>query len=106
KRRCIYHWIDYPTIEKERRILGVRVPELPPKLAEQVVGFVQQLRGQDLYKLPGVAETLDWARALVALGQRELEERVVVDTLGCLLKYQEGLKALEVGPRVEAVGLS
>jgi MoxR-like ATPase len=95
KRRCIYHWIDYPSIEKERRIVQTRVPTLPPALSEEVVRFVQELRTQDLYKLPGVAETLDWARALVTLGQRELEERVVLDTLGCLLKYQEDFKALE-----------
>jgi MoxR-like ATPase len=98
KRRCIYHWIDYPSIEKERRIVDARVPELPAQLADEVVRFVQSLRTQDLYKLPGVAETLDWARALVALGQRDLDERVVVDTLGCLLKYQEDLKALEGEP--------
>jgi MoxR-like ATPase len=98
KRRCIYHWIDYPSLEKERRIVETRVPQLPPTLADEVVGFVQELRTQDLYKLPGVAETLDWARALVALGQRELDERVVVDTLGCLLKYQEDFKTLEGAP--------
>jgi MoxR-like ATPase len=98
KRRCIYHWIDYPSVDKERRIVEARVPSLPPTLADEVVSFVQELRTQDLYKLPGVAETLDWARALVTLGQRELDERVVVSTLGCLLKYQEDFKALEGEP--------
>lgn len=104
KRRCIYYWIDYPSLAKERRIVHARVPELPPALGEQVCKFVQGLRGEELYKLPGVAETLDWARALVALGQRELEEKVVVDTLGCLLKYQEDLKALEGEPVRRLVG--
>jgi len=104
KRRCIYYWIDYPSLAKERRIVHARVPELPPALGEQICKFVQGLRGEELYKLPGVAETLDWARALVALGQRELEEKVVVDTLGCLLKYQEDLKALEGEPVRRLVG--
>ena len=104
KRRCIYYWIDYPSLAKERRIVQSRVPELTPVLGEQVCRFVQALRGEELYKLPGVAETLDWARALVALGQRELDERVVIDTLGCLLKYQEDLKALEGDPVRRLVG--
>jgi MoxR-like ATPase len=98
KRRCIYHWIDYPSLDKELRIVQARVPELPGGLADQVCRFVQELRDQDLYKLPGVAETLDWSRALVTLGQRELKEQVVVETLGCLLKYQEDLKALDGDP--------
>ena len=104
KRRCIYYWIDYPSLAKERRIVQSRVPELTPALGEQVCRFVQALRGEELYKLPGVAETLDWARALVALGQRQLDERVVIDTLGCLLKYQEDLKALEGEPVRRLVG--
>jgi MoxR-like ATPase len=98
KRRCIYHWIDYPSLDKELRIVHARVPELPETLADQVCRFIQDLRREDLYKLPGVAETLDWSRALVALGRRELEEQVVVDTLGCLLKYQEDLRALDGDP--------
>jgi len=104
KRRCIYYWIDYPSLSKERRIVQSRVPELTPVLGEQVCKFVQALRGEELYKLPGVAETLDWARALVALGQKQLDERVVIDTLGCLLKYQEDLKALEGEPVRRLVG--
>ena len=104
KRRCIYYWIDYPSLAKERRIVQSRVPELTPVLGEQVCKFVQALRGEELYKLPGVAETLDWARALVALGQSQLDERVVIDTLGCLLKYQEDLKALEGEPVRRLVG--
>jgi MoxR-like ATPase len=106
KRRCIYYWIDYPSLAKERRIVQSRVPELTPVLGEQVCKFVQALRGEELYKLPGVAETLDWARALVALGQKELDERIVIDTLGCLLKYQEDLKALEGEPVRRLVGSS
>jgi MoxR-like ATPase len=98
KRRCIYHWIDYPSLDKELRIVRARVPELPESLADQVCRFIQDLRREDLYKLPGVAETLDWSRALVTLGRRELEEQVVVDTLGCLLKYQEDLRALDGDP--------
>jgi MoxR-like ATPase len=106
KRRCIYYWIDYPSLAKERQIVHARVPELPPALGEQVCKFVQGLRQEELYKLPGVAETLDWARALNALGQHELDEKVVVDTLGCLLKYQEDLKALEGEPTRRLVASS
>jgi MoxR-like ATPase len=98
KRRCIYFWIDYPSLTKERRIVRARVPEIEAGLGDEVCRFVQGLRKQDLYKLPGVAETLDWARALVTLGCRELDERTVVDTIGCLLKYQEDLKAIEGDP--------
>jgi MoxR-like ATPase len=98
KRRCIYHWIDYPSLDKELRIVRTRVPELPDALAGQVCRFIQDLRREDLYKLPGVAETLDWSRALVALGRRDLDESVVVDTLGCLLKYQEDLRAVDGEP--------
>ncbi|TAK26249.1 MAG: MoxR family ATPase [Chloroflexota bacterium] len=104
KRRCVYHWIDYPSLEKELRIVRSRVPELPDDLANQVCEFVRALREQDLYKLPGVAETLDWARALSTLGQRDLSERVVVETLGCLLKYQEDFKTLEGDPIRRLIG--
>ena len=104
KRRCIYHWIDYPSLEKEHRIVSTRVPDAGPILTTQVVRFVQGLRDQDLYKLPGVAETLDWARALVALGQTELDEQVVIGTLGTLLKYQEDLKSVSGDPLKRLVG--
>lgn len=94
KRRCLYHWIDYPDPEREQAILARKVPGLPEGLARQVVAFVQRLRGMDLYKLPGVAETLNWAAALQALGQVRLEPAVVAATLGALLKVREDLQAL------------
>ncbi|MCS7058067.1 MAG: MoxR family ATPase [Meiothermus sp.] len=89
KRRCMYYWIDYPSFEKEYRIVREKVVGLPEKLAQQVVAFVQELRKQDLYKAPGVAETLDWAASLLALGQTELNPEAVGETLGALLKYQD-----------------
>jgi MoxR-like ATPase len=92
KRRCLYHWIDYPSFEKEYNIVLAKVPQAPDHLAQEVVAFVQELRGQDLYKLPGVAETLDWISALVALDQEDLSEDVVNDTLGVLLKYQDDIQ--------------
>ncbi len=94
KRRCLYHWIEYPTFEKERAVLAARLPDAPPALAAQVVSLVQQLRRMDLYKLPGVAETLDWAAALLALEQQTLTVDVVADTLGALLKHQEDIERL------------
>ena len=89
KRRCLYYWIDYPSFEKEYRIVLLKVPGMEERLARQVVNFVQELRRFDLYKLPGVAETLDWSAALVALDQKELSESAIGDTLGALLKYQD-----------------
>jgi MoxR-like ATPase len=94
KRRCLYHWIEYPTLEREYEILTLRLPGLPERLARQVTAFVQGLRQLELYKLPGIAETLDWAEALVALDREELEPELVEDTLGVLLKVQEDLAAL------------
>jgi MoxR-like ATPase len=91
KRRCLYHWIDYPSFEKEYNIVLAKVPNAPEKLAHEVVYFVQELREEDLYKLPGVAETLDWISALVALDQEDLTEEVINDTLGVLLKYQDDI---------------
>jgi MoxR-like ATPase len=91
KRRCLYHWIDYPSFEKEYNIVLAKVPEAPERLAQEVVTFVQELRREDLYKLPGVAETLDWISALVALDQADLSEEIVNDTLGVLLKYQDDI---------------
>ncbi|MBI4673279.1 MAG: MoxR family ATPase [Chloroflexi bacterium] len=91
KRRCIYHWIDFPSFEKELRIVQIRVPGASDELAAQIVTYVQNLRQQDLYKLPGVAETLDWTRTLLALKQTRLDEAIVRDTLGVLLKYQDDL---------------
>ena len=94
KRRCLYHWIEYPTLEREYEILTLRLPGLPERLARQVTTFVQGLRQLELYKVPGIAETLDWAEALMALDREELEPELVEDTLGALLKVQEDLAAL------------
>ncbi len=89
KRRCLYHWIDYPTFDREFEILRLRLPEAPEQLTRQVTAFVQKVREEDLYKLPGVAETLDWAEALWALDQKQLDPEIVDGTLGALLKYQD-----------------
>jgi len=99
KRRCLYHWIDYPSLDKEYSIVSTKVPEAPDRLRRQVVAFIQELRDVDLYKVPGVAETLDWTRALASLGQEVLEEDVVEDTLGVILKNQEDVNRLR-GPVV------
>jgi MoxR-like ATPase len=95
KRRCLYHWIEYPTFDKELAVLAARLPQAPQMLALQVVALVQQLRRMDLYKLPGVAETLDWAAALLALETQTLTVQVVSDTLGALLKHQEDIERLQ-----------
>jgi MoxR-like ATPase len=95
KRRCFYHWVDYPSAERERAILAVRAPQAAARLTAQLVGFVQSLRRMDLYKAPGVAETLDWAQALVELNQLELEPGVIDDTLGALLKYQDDIARIQ-----------
>jgi MoxR-like ATPase len=90
KRRCLYHWIEHPGLAREIEILRARLPDVPVRLAEQVAGAVQQMRaGEDLIKPPGVAETLDWARALDALGQRELDVQNAAETLGAVLKFRE-----------------
>ncbi len=106
KRRCLYFWIDYPSAEKEFQIVIEKVPDIPQKLARQVVAFVQELRTMDLYKLPGVAETLDWSRALLALSEKELYPELVDDTLGTLLKYQDDIvkiKGSEAARLVEKI---
>jgi MoxR-like ATPase len=92
KRRCLYHWIDYPSRDRELAIVLARVPGAPERLASQVVAFVQRLREADLTKVPGVAETLDWAAALLALGARELRPDLVDETLGVVLKYEEDVR--------------
>ena len=98
KRRCLYYWIDYPSQAKELQIVKAKVPGAPDLLARQVTAFVHTLRAIDLYKLPGVAETLDWAAALVALDQPSLTPEVVDDTLGVILKYQDDVqKVRELG---------
>jgi MoxR-like ATPase len=94
KRRCLYAWIDYPPFEKELRIVQTKVPAASEKLAREVCQFLQLLRRQDIYKLPGISETLDWTHALVVLGQHELDEATVTRTIGCLVKYQEDLRSL------------
>ncbi|HET7037413.1 MAG TPA: MoxR family ATPase [Thermomicrobiaceae bacterium] len=101
KRRCLYHWIDYPNIEKELRIISAKVPGISERLAEQIAHFVHQLRREDLYKLPGVAETLDWAASLMALNQRELNSEITNATLGAILKHQEDLQALRRNNKLE-----
>lgn len=97
RRRCLYHWIDYPAFEKEYAIVMARAPDAAPRLAGQVVRFVQELRRAELYKLPGVAETLDWLRALVALDCQVLDETTVEATLGALLKYREDIEQVQQG---------
>jgi MoxR-like ATPase len=97
KRRCLYQWIDYPSAERELAILLARQPDIPAVLAREVVAFVQRLRQAELTKLPGIAETLDWAAALVALGAGRLEDVAVEDTLGALLKYQEDVTVMKEG---------
>ena len=95
KRRCLYHWIDYPSFQKEFQIVTTKRPEVTADLARQVCRFVEELRRQDLYKLPGVAETLDWAAALSELDVVALDPATVSDTLGVLLKYQDDIARLE-----------
>jgi MoxR-like ATPase len=92
KRRCLYHWIDFPTADKEFEIVLVKVPGAPANLARQVVSFVQRLRRADLTKVPGIAETIDWAAALMALGAAELTQELVDETLGVVLKYEEDIR--------------
>lgn len=94
KRRCLYFWIDYPTVDREFEIITARVPGVPSKLARQVSAFIGGVRRLDLYKLPGIAETLDWTRSLIALGQTELDDESVQVTLGSIVKYQEDLERL------------
>ena len=91
KRRCLYHWVDYPDVERELAILKRKVPQAPENLAREVVAFVHALRGKDLYKLPGVAETLDWAQALLELDAIALDPAVLNSTLGVILKYQDDI---------------
>jgi len=94
KRRALYHWIDHPSLEREVEIVRLRVPGVPERLAEQAAAFVQGLRRLDLAKPPGVAETIDWAEALAALGSRELEPAMVESTLGSVLKHHEDIQAV------------
>ena len=102
KRRCLYHWVGYPNAERELKILRAKVPDIANKLSEQVVAFVQALRKEDLFKSPGVAETLDWAGALTELDVVALDPATVSDTLGVLLKYQDDIARLD-GSKVKAL---
>ncbi|HEY8369901.1 MAG TPA: MoxR family ATPase [Thermodesulfobacteriota bacterium] len=94
KRRCLYHWIAYPTFEKELAILKTKVPGLPESLGRQICGFMEQARTKDFFKKPGIAESLDWASALLALGRRTLDESTVSDTLGVIFKYREDVERI------------
>jgi MoxR-like ATPase len=95
RRRCLYHWVDYPNAARERQILARKAPWVAEKLSAQIVAFVQRLRKEDLFKLPGVAETIDWAGALTHLDQHELTPEAVEDTLGVLLKYQDDIAKIK-----------
>ena len=91
KRRCLYHWVDYPDFERELEILRARVPEASENLSRQITAFIQQLRGEDLFKKPGVAETIDWAKCLLALDAVEISPQIIADTIGAVLKYQDDI---------------
>jgi len=95
KRRCLYHWVGYPNFEREMEILRSRAPEATQQLSEEVVAFVQRLRTEDLFKKPGVAETIDWAKCLLALDVLTLSPEVIADTLGAVLKYQDDIQRLQ-----------
>ena len=98
KRRCLYYWIDYPDYQKELQIVSARLPNAPRRLAQQVTGFIQELRETELYKIPGVSETIDWTSALLALNQTELDAEVIDDTLGIMLKYQDDIELVRGEP--------
>lgn len=95
KRRCLYHWVDYPDFARELEVLRARAPEADDRLSREVVAFVQRLRAEDLFKKPGVAETIDWAKCLVALDVVTLSPEVIADTLGAVLKYQDDIQKLQ-----------
>ena len=98
KRRCLYHWVEYPDYQKELQIVTTRLPDAPRRLAEQVTGFIQELRETELFKIPGVSETIDWATALMALNQTTLEPQVIEDTLGIMLKYEDEIAQIRGEP--------
>ncbi len=98
KRRCLYYWVDYPDYQKELQIISARIPDAPKKLAEQVTGFIQEMRETELFKIPGITETLDWLSALLALNQTELDPAVIDDTLGMMLKYQDDIESVKGEP--------
>lgn len=94
KRRCLYHWIEYPSFEKEYEIITTKFPEVEATMARQICAFMQRVREMNFYKRPGVAETLDWASALIALNRKGLDDKTVVETMGCVFKYREDLHHL------------
>ena len=98
KRRCLYHWVDYPEFEREMEILRARLPEVNDHLSREVVSFIQRLREEELFKQPGLAETLDWAKCLVALDVVALSPDVITDTIGAVLKYQDDIAKITGGP--------
>ncbi len=104
RRRCLYHWVDYPDAARERAILAAKAPDVPAQLSAQVVEFVQRLRDEDLFKLPGVAETIDWATALTYLNQHELAPQTVDETLGVLLKYQDDIAKIRGAEAARLIG--
>jgi MoxR-like ATPase len=95
KRRCLYHWIEYPTFEKEYEIITTKFPDVESNMAKQICAFMQRVRQMNFYKRPGVAETLDWASALIALNRKGLDDKTVVETMGCVFKYREDLHHLK-----------
>jgi len=95
RRRCLYHWVDYPSLEAESRILAIRAPQLGNELRAQLVAFIHKLRGEDLFKRPGVAESIDWAHALTQLDVVTLTPDIINDTLGSLLKYQDDIARVQ-----------
>ncbi len=98
KRRCLYYWVDYPDYQKELQIITARIPDAPRKLAEQVTAFIQEMRETELFKIPGVSETLDWLSALLAMNHTELDPSVIDDTLGMMLKYQDDIESVKGEP--------
>jgi MoxR-like ATPase len=102
KRRCLFHYIDYPDLERERLIVKTRVPHIQEELSVQICGFMQWVRSENLYKRPGIAETIDWAEALLALGKDELTAEIVDDTIGCILKHKQDLNNIQ---RLEIPGI-
>lgn len=102
KRRCLYHWVDYPNFEREVSILNARAPEVSQALSEEVIAFVQALRTEDLFKKPGVAESIDWAKCLLALDVVSLSPEVISDTLGAVLKYQDDIAKIQ-GPEAKRI---
>ncbi len=96
KRRCLFHWIDYPTFRKEYEIVTTKVPEIKEALANQICNFMQEVRQRDFQKKPGIAETLDWAQALIALNKDELDKETMEQTLGCIFKYNEDISKFKI----------